>query len=91
MKTVLIFTMHGAPPRDFPRRGLGEFFALHMQMENSPQRVDDTQQQRYNELNSRFRSWPRPAANDPFFTISWPASMNFAVLPSAPRCAPRQQ
>lgn len=69
MTTVLILTMHGAPPKDFPRRELGEFFTLHMQIENSP-RVDDTQRQRYNELNSRVRSWPRSAANDPFFASS---------------------
>jgi len=70
LKTVIILTMHGAPPKDFPRRELGEFFALHMQMENSPQRMDDTQRQRYNELNNRVRSWPRSAANDPFFASS---------------------
>lgn len=39
MKTILILTMHGMPPKDFPRRELGEYFSLHMQMENSPRRI----------------------------------------------------
>ena len=39
MKTVLILTMHGIPPKDFPRREIGEYFSLHTQMENSPQRM----------------------------------------------------
>lgn len=70
MSTILILTMHGAPPKDFPRRELGEFFTLHMQMENNPQRLDDSQRQRYTELNNRMRSWPRTAANDPFYASS---------------------
>lgn len=70
MKTILILTMHGAPPKDFPRRELGEYFTLHMQVENSPQRMDESQRQRYAELNRRVRSWPRTATNDPFFASS---------------------
>lgn len=70
MSTILILTMHGAPPKDFPRRELGEFFTLHMQMENNPQRLDDSQRQRHAELNNRMRSWSRTAANDPFFASS---------------------
>ncbi len=70
MKTALVLTMHGAPPRDFPRHELGEFFILHMQMENSPRSLDDSQRERYGELNHRMRSWPRTAANDPFFASS---------------------
>ena len=40
MKTILILTMHGMPPKDFSRREIGEYFSLHMLMENSPQRMD---------------------------------------------------
>lgn len=70
MKTFIILTMHGAPPNDFPKRELGEYFGLHMQAENSPQRMDETQKQRYAELDQRVRGWPRTAANDPFHANS---------------------
>lgn len=70
MKTFIILTMHGAPPNDFPKRELGEYFSLHMQIENNPQRVDETQRQRYVELDGRVRTWPRTAANDPFHASS---------------------
>ena len=67
MKTILILTMHGMPPKDFPRREIGEYFSLHMLMENSPQRMDEQQRQRYAQLNEQVRSYPRAAANDPFY------------------------
>lgn len=70
MNTTIILTMHGAPPKDFPRRELGEYFTLHMQAENSPQRMDETQRQRYAALDQQVRSWPRTAANDPFYANS---------------------
>lgn len=67
MKTVLILTMHGIPPKDFPRREIGEYFGLHTQMENSPQRMDEAARQRYAELNHKMRSFPRTPENDPFY------------------------
>lgn len=70
MKTVLILTMHGIPPKDFPRREIGEYFSLHTQMENSPQRMDEAARQRYAELNHKMRSFPRTPENDPFYFSS---------------------
>jgi sirohydrochlorin cobaltochelatase len=70
MKTVLILTMHGIPPKDFPRREIGEYFGLHTQMENSPQRMDGAARQRYAELNHKMRSFPRTPENDPFYFSS---------------------
>ncbi len=70
MKTFIILTMHGAPPNDFPKRELGEYFSLHMQAENSPQRMDDDQRARYADLDRRVRAWPRTAVNDPFHASS---------------------
>lgn len=70
MKTVLILTMHGIPPKDFPRREIGEYFGLHTQMENSPQRMDEAARQRYAELNHKMRSFPRTPENDPFYFSS---------------------
>lgn len=70
MKTFIILTMHGAPPKDFPGRELGEYFTLHMQVENSPERMEESQRRRYSDLNRRVRSWPRTAANDPFYASS---------------------
>jgi len=70
MKTILILTMHGIPPKDFPRREIGEYFSLHTQMENSPQRMDEAARARYFELNNKMRSFPRTPENDPFYFSS---------------------
>jgi len=79
MKTILILTMHGMPPKDFPRREIGEYFSLHMLMENSPQRMDDQQRQRYSALNEQVRSYPRTAANDPFYFNSQEMAQRLAA------------
>lgn len=79
MKTTLILTMHGAPPNDFPRRELGEFFSLHTQYERAPQRMDDASRQRYLELNRQVRAWPRTPANDPFHASSQAMALGLAA------------
>jgi len=79
MKTTLILTMHGAPPNDFPRRELGEFFSLHTQFERAPQRMDDPSRQRYLDLNRQVRAWPRTPANDPFHASSLTMAQGLAA------------
>ena len=79
MKTILILTMHGMPPNDFPRRELGEYFSLHMLKENSPQRMDDQQRQKYALLNEKVHSYPRTAANDPFYFNSQEMAQRLAA------------
>jgi len=70
MDTVIVLAMHGAPPNDFPRQELGEFFGLHERIA----RVGETQRpvlrERLAELDRMIRDWPRTAQNDPFFAGS---------------------
>ncbi len=66
MKTVIVLAMHGTPPKDFPRRELGEFFTLHARHEAH----DLTNVDRYLELADRLKRWPRTPENDPFHAAS---------------------
>lgn len=70
MKTILILAMHGSPPNDFPKRELGEFFALHARFESALTSMDEAGRSRYMELDQKMRRWPRTAANDPFHAAS---------------------
>jgi sirohydrochlorin cobaltochelatase len=67
MKSIVVLAMHGSPPRDFPQNELSEFFRLHTQMEHIHDPGSTTLKQRYMELHSKMRSWPRNEKNDPFF------------------------
>jgi sirohydrochlorin cobaltochelatase len=70
MKTVIVLAMHGAPPRDFPRQEMGEYFALHSRMEHAAGPERASLQQRYAELDYKMRNWPRTAQNDRFWAAS---------------------
>jgi sirohydrochlorin cobaltochelatase len=70
MKTIIVLAMHGAPPKDFPRRELGEFFGLHGRLENATGEQREQLRQRHDELEARMRAWPRTAENDPFYAAS---------------------
>jgi sirohydrochlorin cobaltochelatase len=70
MKTILVLAMHGAPPNDFPKNDLAELMGLHHQLENTPDPQQAMLLERYLELQTRVRSWPRTALNDPFFAGS---------------------
>ena len=67
MKTVLVLAMHGAPPNDFPKNDLAELMGLHNQLEITPDHQQAMLLERYLELQTRVRSWPRTPSNDPFF------------------------
>jgi sirohydrochlorin cobaltochelatase len=67
MTVNIVLAMHGAPPLDFPKEELTEFFKLHVQMETIPEHVRKTLRPRYEELEKRIRTWPRTSENDPFF------------------------
>ena len=71
--------MHGTPPKVFPRREIGEYFSLHILMENSLQRMDDLQRQKDALLNEQVRSYPRTAANDPFYFNSQEMAQQLAT------------
>lgn len=69
-KTVVVLAMHGVPPSDFPRRELGEFFALHARFEHAAA-TGDPAWPRYVELEKKVRDWPRTPGNDPYHTASF--------------------
>jgi len=62
---VIVVAMHGVPPADFPRPELDEFIALHTRFERAA-RVDRQDCERYEELETRLRYWPRTEDTDPY-------------------------
>jgi len=68
-KSVIILATHGAPPRDFPRPEMGEFFKLHSQVE-AGKTLEPGEMERYHRLETKMRRWPRDERNDPFYTAS---------------------
>ena len=61
--------MHGAPPSDFPRKELSEFFVIYGRMKREGGHGADVDP-RYAELEEKIKTWPRTAANDPFYAAS---------------------
>jgi sirohydrochlorin cobaltochelatase len=70
MKTIIVLAMHGAPPKDFPRRELSEFFGHHARLEHASGEERMRLQQRHDELEGQLRAWPRTVENDPFYAAS---------------------
>jgi sirohydrochlorin cobaltochelatase len=70
MERVIVLAMHGAPPSDFPRREMAEFFSLHSRMEGAPASGRSALEDRYVELEEKMRNWPRTAENDQFWAAS---------------------
>jgi len=66
MKTIIVLAMHGAPPSDFPKHELTEFFRLHSQFEYAEGKPQENHLLRHKELERKIRRWPRTAENDPF-------------------------
>src|SRR5574338_637457 len=67
MKKMIILAMHGAPPLDYPREELAEFFRLHSLMERARKDQNAATVERYELLDQKIRNWPRTPQNDPFF------------------------
>jgi sirohydrochlorin cobaltochelatase len=65
-----LLVMHGAPPSDFPREDLREYFQLHSMAESSPGALPAGATERLEALEARMRAWPRTSANDPFHAAS---------------------
>ena len=67
MSIIIALAMHGAPPKDFPKNKLQELMGLHARMEHAPHEDIAQMEQRFNELDSEIRNWPRTPENDPFY------------------------
>jgi len=71
LDSIIVLAMHGAPPSDFPRRELGEFFQLPGQMRQADPETRGRLAERHSELDAMLRGWPRTAQNDPYFAGSY--------------------
>ena len=80
MKTVIVLVMHGAPPRDFSRPRLGEFFALHARLGQVAEAEKQSLLARFEPLEREIRSWPRTPENDPFYTFSQELACELAAV-----------
>jgi len=63
---IIILAMHGAPPNDFPTSETVELFNLHARLEHSAARDSSALRERYDQLDTKMRAWPRTPQNDPF-------------------------
>lgn len=70
MKTTVVLAMHGAPPKNFPIREMGEFFGLHSRLSHASPEEKPAMEARHAELEAKMRAWPRSAENDPYFAAS---------------------
>ncbi|PWH18011.1 MAG: hypothetical protein DDG58_07310 [Ardenticatenia bacterium] len=70
MKTVIVLAMHGALPGDFPRHELDAFFSLRAQLKRATPEERSQMERQLRTLEWRIRTWPRTAANDPFYAAS---------------------
>jgi sirohydrochlorin cobaltochelatase len=72
MSIIIVLAMHGAPPNDCPKREMGEFFSLHMQLEQGTvfEGKRSMLETRQSELVEKICSWPRTERNDPFNAAS---------------------
>ncbi|MFW9964120.1 MAG: sirohydrochlorin chelatase [Candidatus Sifarchaeia archaeon] len=69
--TTILLVMHGAPPKDFPRSELMEFFKLHMSIDQMSSGLPPVMYQKHDELDSKIRKWRRTPENDPFWDASY--------------------
>ena len=66
MGDVVVLVMHGAPPNDFPRDEMAEFFGLRARLVRAAEPERAAMEHRLAELEARIRAWPRTPLNDPF-------------------------
>jgi len=74
MTTVIVLAAHGSPPSDFPRGELMELMGRHAHADATGS--FEATAARMALLEARLLSWPRNAANDPF----WAATCELARL-----------
>ncbi len=69
MSAVILLAMHGAPPNDFPKNELAEFFELRGKLKRAGEIAPDLIR-RHDALDLKMQRWPRTPENDPFYTGS---------------------
>ena len=69
-REIIVLAMHGAPPKDFPRREAGELFGLQARLEHAYGPERGALERRHAELEAKMRTWPRTPDNDPFHSGS---------------------
>jgi sirohydrochlorin cobaltochelatase len=77
---VIVLAMHGAPPHDFPVAEMGEFQSLHARLEHGDRTVSPALRARAESLERKMRSWPRSAANDPYWVASLEIGRHLAAI-----------
>jgi sirohydrochlorin cobaltochelatase len=70
MKEVIVLAMHGAPPVDAPELQVALTVGLHMAMQHGPGPLRALIEGYHARLDTRIRTWPRTAENDPFYAAS---------------------
>ncbi len=70
MKTLIVLAMHGAPPNDYPKRELCEFFSLHNRIEHASPSERAAMKPRFAELDQKIRAWTRTAQYNPYWAGS---------------------
>jgi sirohydrochlorin cobaltochelatase len=80
METVIVLAMHGAPPNDFPKKELAEFFELHNRMGRLKKDEDEVLLRRYRELEAKMRRWPRNPQNDPYHAGAMELASNLSKV-----------
>ncbi|TFG98127.1 hypothetical protein E4H12_06970 [Candidatus Thorarchaeota archaeon] len=68
--TVIVLAMHGAPPKDYPRSDLKEFFTLHMTLEQESDGFPQAMLHKHDEMDDKIKQWLRNSENDPFWDAS---------------------
>ena len=70
MKAVIVLATHGSPPKDVPRLQVVLDVGLHMAMEHGPGWTRRAIARSFTRLDTKIRTWPRTAENDPFYAAS---------------------
>lgn len=84
VRAAVVLAMHGAPPKDFPRHELAEWFQLHGRAERADVEERAALKQREAQLEARMRAWPRTGENDPLYVSSMAMAVELSQAAGLP-------
>lgn len=64
-KNAIVIIGHGAPPLDFPRKELNEYFVLNSKKERKNFSKED--EKKLKKIEKKIRNWKRTKRNDPYW------------------------